>query len=241
VGEAAALPVAEPADRRIPSAGGLFGSRRRLVATGAGLVALCAVSGITALPISHRWTHARNVRYVRNLRTDVAALDRQGPWSLYTTYAPAVVVRSDAGYYSQTTVIAALVTGHPVSADELAEPMYVADPDGHLRPARFRSLAGVPDSCGTGRLQPLSRSLPRGLWNVQLSYRVSGPTTLRFALDPGTGGSIEATGSARGFPVSGSGRLTFALRPSAIAGLRLDATQAGVCLSDVQIGRPVPA
>jgi hypothetical protein len=241
----AALPAR--ADRRLRPAGELLGvDRQHLLGAGAGLIALCVVFLVTALPISYRWTHARNVRYLRNLRADVAKLDRRGPWSLYTTYAPFDVTPPSPtfGRYSQTSSIAALVTGHPVSADDLTKPMYVADPDGHLQPARFRSLASAPDTCSTGtrqRLRPLSRSLPRNIWNVQLSYSVSRPTTLRFAIDPGTGKPIEATGLGIGLPVSGSGQLVFALRPSAIAGLRLDASAAGACISDVRIGAPVRA
>jgi hypothetical protein len=232
---AALAPAAEP-DRTI--------GRRQLLGTGAALVGLCTVFLVTAVPMSNRWTQARNVRYVKNLRAGVAELDRRGGWSLYTTYLPGAVSSASAGYYSQTTTVAALVTGHPVSADDLSEPMYVVDADGHLRPARFRSLASTAGFCSSGPqqlLQPLSRSLPRTVWNVQLSYRVSTPTTLRFAIDPGTGRPIEATGLSRAFPVSGSGQLAFALRPSAIAGLRLDVTAAGACISDVRIGRPVPA
>jgi hypothetical protein len=233
------------ASRRHPLAGDLLGvNRRHLLATGAGLIALWVVYLVTAMPISYRWTHGLNVRYVQNLRAGVGELDRRGPWSLYTTYVPFAVAPASFGHYSQTTTIAQLVTGHPVSADDLAEPMYVVDGDGHLRPARFRSLASVPGLCSTGPqqvLQRLSKPLPRGLWNVRLSYRVATPTTLRFALDPGTGVPVEATGASRGYLLSGSGQLTFPLRLSAIAGLRLDAAAAGACISDVRIGRPVPA
>lgn len=98
----------------------------------------------------------------------------------------------------------------------------------------------VDDFLAFGLARRLSRPLPRNVWNVQLSHRVSTPTTLRFALDPGTGAPIEATGSSRSFVLSGSGRLTFALRRSAIAGLRVDAAAAGACISEVLIGRPVP-
>jgi hypothetical protein len=237
----AALPAR--ADRR-PPAGELFGGRRQLLGVGTGLIALCLVYLVTALPISARWTHARNVRYLRNLRADVARLDRRGPWSLYTTYAPFDVTPPSPtfGRYSQTSSIAALVSGHPVSADDLTKPMYLADPDGHLWPAQFRALASTPGECSTGALQPLqplNRPLPHNIWNVLLSYSVSRPTTLRFAIDPGTGQPIEATGLGIGFPVSGTGRLVFPLRPSAIAGLRLDASAAGACISDVRIGAPV--
>ncbi|MFL6163858.1 MAG: hypothetical protein ACJ74U_16765 [Jatrophihabitantaceae bacterium] len=246
----AALPVAGQADRadpdrRLPLTGDLLGiDRRHLLGTGAGLIALCTVFLVTAPPISYRWTHGRNVRYLKNLRAGVGELDHRGPWSLYTTYAPADVVRATAGYDSQTTALAELVTGHPVSADDLSMPMYVVTADGQPRPARFRSLASVPAECGTGQqriMQPLSRPLPNGLWNVRLSYRVSSPTTLRFAIDPGTGQPVEATGLSRGYQVTGSGQLTFALRPSAITGFRLDAPVTGACVSDVRIGRPVSA
>src|SRR6185503_266577 len=111
------------------------------------------------------------------------------------------------GQYALAPSLAELVSGHPVSADDLSKPMYVVDPDGRVRPARFRALATVPAACSTGRqkiLQPVSR-----------------PTVLRFALDPGTGTAVEATGMFRGFPVSGSGRLTFSLRLSAVTGFRL--------------------
>jgi hypothetical protein len=235
---AALAPVAGPAAPRwIPR--GVFGTdRRHLLGAGAGLLALWLVFLITALPISSRWTGARNVRYLNNLRAGVAELDHRGSWSLYSTYVPGDVVSSSIGYYSQTTAIAALVTGHPVSADDLSKPMYLVDADGHLRRARFRSVASVPDVCSR-ILQPLSRPLGKSLWNVQLNYRVSSPATLRFAIDPGTGRPVEATGLARGFPVSGSGQLAFPLRVSAITGLRLDGP-AGACISEVRIGRPVP-
>jgi hypothetical protein len=218
--------------------------RRHLLGTGAALLALCAVYLTTALPMSYRWTHGLNVRYVNSLRAGVGELDRQGPWSLYTTYVPFDVSPASFGYYSQTTTIAELVTGHPVSADDLSRPMYVADAGGHLRRARFRSLATVPGSCSTGSrqvLQRLSRPLPLGVWNVQLSYRVVTPTTLGFSLDPGSGPPVEATGLSRRYQVSGSGQLTFALRLSAIVGLQLDAAASGACISDIRIGRPVPA
>ena len=234
-----------------PSEDGLMENPRRLppvrrshlIATVAALAVLWTVFLISALPVSHRWLHSRGVRYVNNLRADVAAQDRRGPWSMYSTFAPQTVSPSTYGRYSLAPSIAELVTGHPVSTDDLSKPMFVVDQDGHLRPARFQTLAGTPDLCSTGGqrvLQPLNRPLDRGFWNVQLKYQVSTPTTLRFAIDPGTGKPIEATGSFRGFPVSGSGQLTFALRRSAVTGLRLDTAVTGVCISDVAIGAPVP-
>lgn len=218
--------------------------RGHLIATVAALVVLWTVFWISALPVSHRWLANRGIRYVNNLRAELPERNQQGPWSLYTTFAPQTVSPIAWGRYSSTPSIAELVGGHPVSADDLSKPMYVVDADGHLRPARFESLASGPDVCSTGPqriMQPISRPLGKGLWNVQLSYRVATPTTLRFALDPGTGVAVEATGSFRGFPVSGSGRLTFALRQTAVVGFRLDAAVAGACISDVQLGRPVPA
>jgi hypothetical protein len=228
--------TAEP--RRLPPV-----RRSHLVATVAALAVLWTVFLISALPVSHRWLQGRNVRYVDNLRADVAAQNRRGPWSMYSTYAPQTVSSSTYGRYSLAPSIAELVTGHPVSTDDLSKPMFVVDQDGHLRPARFRTLAGTPTMCSTGHqrvLLPLNRPLDRGFWNVQLKYQVSTPTTLRFAIDPGTGKPIEATGSFRGFPVSGSGQLTFALRRSAVTGLRLDTAVTGVCITDVAIGTPVP-
>ncbi len=218
--------------------------RGHLIATVAALVVLWTVFWISALPVSHRWLASRGVRYVNNLRTELPERDRQGPWSLYTTFAPQTVSPIAWGRYSSTPSIAELVGGRPVSVDDLSKPMYVVDADGHLRPARFESLAQAPGICSTGPqriMQPINRPLGKGLWNVQLSYRVATPTTLRFALDPGSGVAVEATGSFRGFPVSGSGRLTFALRQTAVVGFRLDAAVAGACISDVQLGRPVPA
>jgi len=231
-------PVVQPGRRRWPAI-----RRGPLIATGAALAVLWTVFWITALPVSHRWLASRGIRYVNNLRAELPARDRQGPWSLYTTYAPQTVSPIAWGSYSTTPAIAALVGGHEVSADDLSKPMYVVDANGHLRPARFAGLASVPSLCSTGPqpiTQPVSRPLPNGLWNVQLSYRVATPTILRFAIDPGTGTAVEATGSFRGFPVSGAGRLTFALRQTAVTGFRLDAAP-GACISDVLIGRPVPA
>jgi hypothetical protein len=232
-------PADEPRRRR------WVGVRRaHLIATGAALVVVWTVFWISALPVSHRWLANRGIRYVNNLRAELPERDRQGPWSLYTTFAPQTVSPIAWGRYSSTPSIAALVGGHQVSVDDLSKPMYVVDGDGHLRPARFESLASAPGVCSTQQqriMQPVSRVLAKGLWNVQLSYRVATPTTLRFALDPGTGVPVEATGSFRGFRVSGSGRLTFALRQTAVVGFRLDAAVAGVCISDVQLGRPVPA
>jgi hypothetical protein len=238
-GSPATEPVVQPGRRRWPTI-----RRGPLLATGAALAVLWTVFWISALPVSHRWLANRGIRYVNNLRADLPVRDRQGPWSLYTTYAPQTVSPIAWGRYSSTPAIAALVGGHPVGVDDLSKPMYVVDANGHLRPARFAALASVPGLCITGPqpiMQRISRPLPKGLWNVQLSYRVAAPTTLRFAIDPGTGTAVEATGSFRGFPVSGSGRLTFALRQTAVTGFRLDAAVAGACISDVQVGRPVPA
>jgi hypothetical protein len=218
--------------------------RPHLIATVAALAVLGTVFTISALPVSHRWLHSRGIWYADNLRAEVAVRDRAGPWSMYTVYAPQTVSPYAWGRYSLAPNIAELLSGHPVSADDLSRPMYVVDPDGHLRPARFRALASVPAVCSSGAeriLQQLSRPLPKGIWNVQLSYRVDQPTTLRFAVDPGTGTPVEATGAFRGFPVTGSGKLTFLMRQTAVTGFRLDAAVAGACISDVQIGRPVPA
>jgi hypothetical protein len=245
-----ALPAADvaaedeaPAGARRAERRGWQVRRHHLIGTVAALAVLGTVFTISALPVSHRWLQNRGIRYADHLRAEVAVRDRAGPWSMYTVYAPQTVSPYAWGRYSLAPNIAELLTGHPVSADDLSKPMYVVDADGHLRPARFRSLASVPDVCSTGQqriMQPLSRPLPKGIWNVQLSYRVDQPTTLRFAVDPGDGTPVEATGAFRGFPVSGSGKLTFLMRQTAITGFRLDAAAAGACIADVQIGQPLP-
>jgi hypothetical protein len=218
--------------------------RRQLLALGAALVALGTVYLVTAIPPARLWVHSRHVSYVQNLRTGVAEQDRRGPWSLYTTYVPWNVVPSGFGHYSQTPAVARLVTDRQVSADDLTRPMFVVTEDGSIRPARLAAEATAPATCRAkpGKsLLPLNRALPDGLWNLQLSYRVSTPTTLRFAIEPVPGRAVEATGTFRGFPVSGAGRLTFPLRQTAIGALRLDTFAAGVCVSDVQVGTPVPS
>jgi hypothetical protein len=194
--------------------------------------------------VSDRWVHSRHVWYVQHIRASVAELDRHGPWSLYTTYTPGDVSPAGYGHYSQTPVVAALITDRPVSADDLTKPMYVATLDGQLKPARLQAQATVTDVCSRTPQQkffrPLSQPLPLGLWNIQLRYRVPAPTVLRFALDPGTGVPVEATGSFRSFAVHGSGQLTFALRFTAVRALRIDFAAAGSCVSDLRIGVPVP-
>jgi hypothetical protein len=217
--------------------------RRQLLTSGAALAVLVVVYVISALPVSHRWVDSRHVSYVRNLRAAVGELDRHGPWSMYTTYAPGDVTPSGYGHYSQTPELARLITDRPVSADDPSKPMYVATQDGQLKPAALQPIAVVPDVCSSQPeklLLDLDQPLPIGLWNLQLHYQVSAPTVLRFAVDPGTGRLVEATGNFRSFPISGSGELTFALRETAIHSLRVDLAAAGVCVSDVRIGIPAP-
>ena len=230
--EAAPTDTGQPADRL---------DRRHVLATGAALLALCVVYLVSALPVSHRWIADRHVDYVQNLRTSVAQLDRQGPWSMYTTYTPGDVSPAGYGHFSFTPVVAALVADRAVSADDLSKPMYVATPDGRLKPATLRPAATAPGRCASQPemfMLPLSRPLPLGYWNLQLRYRAWVPTVLRFALDPGTGPLIEATGSYRSFTVSGSGQLTFLMRLTSIRALRLYLGAAGTCVSDVRIGIP---
>lgn len=217
--------------------------RRHLLATGAVLAGLWLVFLITAVPVGRLWVHSRHVTYVRNLRAAVVAQDRHGPWSLYTTYTPADVSPFGYGHYSQTPVVASLITDRPVSSDDLSKPMFVVTQEGQIQPAKLQIAATVPDTCSTKRdkiMLPLSQPLDKDLWNLQLRYRVSAPTVLRFALDPGNGRAVEATGSFRLFRVSGSGQLTFAFRPTAIKALRFDTAAVGGCISDVRIGTPQP-
>jgi len=242
VGAPAAAAAPHPPVRTRPTLLGL--PRPHLVLTVAALCALWAVFLSTALPIHDRWVHGRNVRYAKNLRHDVAMLDRGAPWSVYNTFVPVDVSSPTYGRYSTVPAIAELLSRRQISVDDLSRPMYVADANGHLRPARFYALSTAADVCSTTRqriLTPLSRPLPKGLWNIQFKYSTRYPTTMRFAMDPGNGTPIEATGLFRGFPVrAGSGELTFALRQSSITQFRLDAATGGVCLSDIRIGRPVP-
>ncbi len=217
--------------------------RRRLLATGGVLAGLWLVYLVTSVPVARLWVHGRHVTYVQNLRAAVASQDRHGPWSLYTTYTPPNVSPFGYGHYSQTPVVASLVTDRPVSADDLSKPMYVVTEEGRIRPAQLQTAATVPNTCSTKRdkvMLPLSRPLDKDLWNLQLHYQVSAPTVFRFALDPGNGRAVEATGSFRLFRVSGSGQLTFAIRPSSIKALRFDTSTVGGCISDVRIGTPQP-
>lgn len=217
--------------------------RRHLLATGVVLAGLWLVFLITAVPVGRLWVNGRHVTYVRNLRAGVLAQDRHGPWSLYTTYTPPDVSSLGAGHYSQTPVVARLVTDRPVSADDLSKPMYVVTDEGQIRPAKLQAAATVPDACSTKRdtiRLPLSQPLDKDLWNLQLRYQVSAPTVLRFALDPGNGRPVEATGSFRLFPVGGSGQLTFAIRPTSIKVLLVETAAVGGCISDVRIGTPEP-
>ena len=98
--------------------------------------------------------------------------------------------------------------------------------------------------CSTAERQqlfaPLKPVLDTSFWTVVLHYEVARPSTLRFAVHDGTR-FIEATGAFRGFPVKGVGDLTFLMRGTAIQALRLDAQHAGICLTDVWIGHPLPA
>lgn len=233
VGGSAATVVSRPAARS-----------RGLVLPAAALVALVAIFLSTGIPVSRRWVNARTVDYVRNMQQGIRAQDAKGPYSVYTAFVPGDVSTATYGRYSLTTRVAQLVSGHPISADDLSRPMFMFDPNGHLVPARFQALATVPDACGTVEdkriMQPLNRPLGRGTWTVQLSYRVPARTTLRFAVDTGTMVQ-EATGGFQGFDVSGSGRLTFQMRQQTVKGFRFDSGHPGDCISDVRIGRPVPA
>lgn len=244
---------AEPAGEPVASERGTGGRmallrrfdprRRQLLATGAVLAGLWLVFLITSVPVARLWVHGRHVSYVHNLRAAVLAQDRHGPWSLYTTYSPPDVSPFGYGHFSQTPVVASLITNRPVSADDLTKPMYVVTQEGRIRPAQLQTAATVPNACSTKRDRitlPLSRPLDKDLWNLQLRYRVRAPTALRFALQTLDGRAVEATGSFRIFRVSGSGQLTFAIRPTSIKTLRLDTAAVGGCISDVRIGIPVP-
>jgi len=217
--------------------------RRHLLFGGVALLVTWTVFLTSAVPISRRWSTAPGRDYMANLRAGIEAADARGPWSLYTTMAPNAVSLTTYGRYSSTPFLARLVSEHEISTDDLRRPMYLVDDAGRLVPARLdiRSRAELP--CTTSRQQlvaPARPALEKGFWTVVVRYRVAKPSLLRFAVFDG-GRYVEATGSFRGFPVAGSGELTFMTRATAIQTLRLDARQAGVCLTDVRIGRPLPA
>lgn len=229
-------------DRPASPPGGLAVRRSLVFAT---VTALLAVYISSSLPASRVWVNAHTVHYVRNMQRDIRAQDAQGPYSVYTTYVPGDVSTPAYGRYSLTTRIGQLVSGHPISADDLSKPMFMFDPHGNLVPARLRTLSTVPDICATGGHQRILRKLsqPRGryTWTVQLRYQVPAPTTLRFVADTGTRVQ-EATGYARSFTVSGTGRLTFQLRLlTTLTAFGLDSAQPGACVFDVRIGQPVRA
>ncbi|HST48105.1 hypothetical protein [Jatrophihabitans sp.] len=243
-------PDSAPADGRPLHAprGRLGGSwrgmnRRHLLLGGVALLVTWTVFLTSAVPISRRWSTAPGRDYMANLRRGIEAADARGPWSLYTTMAPNTVSLTTYGRYSSTPYLARLVSGHEISTDDLRRPMYLVDPAGQLVPARLDIRARAELSCTTDRQQvvaPVRPALDKGFWTVVLRYRVAKLSLLRFAVFDG-GRYVEATGSFRGFPVTGSGELTFMTRATAIQTLRLDARQAGVCLTEVRIGRPLPA
>jgi hypothetical protein len=224
-------------------AGTVPAARRQYALAGTAVLVIWAVFLTSAVPASRRWHTEPGRAYVANLREGIAAADRKGPWSLYTRFVPEEVSLAAYGQYSTTPVVAALVSDGPVRADDPRYPMYTVDDTGRLLPAVFQTTRRATFACSTRAKQQLIAQLPKRLpvdsWTLSLRYSVAEPVTLRFAMSDGTR-FIEATGSFRGFPVSGRGQLTMLLRPSAITSLRLDAAVAGICLSDVRIGRPVP-
>ncbi|HEY0167841.1 MAG TPA: hypothetical protein VGB75_12445 [Jatrophihabitans sp.] len=219
-------------------------NRRHLLITGVFLLVTWTVFLTSAVPISRRWSTAPGRTYVPNLQQGIEAADARGPWSLYTTMVPHTLSLTTYGRYSTSPFLARLVSGHEVSVDDLRRPMYVVDRAGHLVPATFQTRSTVALACSTRSKQqvfaPLKPALGKENWTIRFRYKVAEPSMLRFAVHDGTR-YIEATGSFRGFPVRGSGELTFMLRGTAIKVLRLDAQNPGICLTDVRIGRPVPA
>ncbi len=242
-----AVPVADPPPSHAPR-GRLVGSwrgmsHRHLLVGGVVLLVTWTVFLTSAVPISRRWSTTPGRDYMANLRRGIEAADARGPWSLYTTMGPNGVSLTTYGRYSSTPFLARLVSGHEISTDDLRRPMYLVDDAGHLVPARLDIRARVSLPCTTDRQQlvaPVRPVLDKGFWNVVVRYRVAKPSLLRFAVFDG-GRYVEATGSFRSFPVTGSGELTFMTRATVIQTLRLDARQAGVCLTDIRIGRPLPA
>ncbi|MEO6501668.1 MAG: hypothetical protein ABIQ09_07130 [Jatrophihabitantaceae bacterium] len=236
----------EPSHRATGPLGGNWRgmNRQHLLITGVFLLVTWTVFLTSAVPISRRWSTAPGRTYVPNLQQGIKAADARGPWSLYTTMAPNTLSLTTYGRYSTTPFMARLVSGHEVSVDDLRRPMYVVDPAGQVVPAQFETRSTVTLPCSTSNKQqvlaPLTPALGKANWTIRFRYKVASPSLLRFAVHDGTR-YIEATGSFRGFPVQGSGELTFMLRGTAIKTLRLDAQKPGICLTDVRIGRPIPA
>lgn len=218
--------------------------RKQYLLAGVSMLVIWAVFVTSAVPASRRWHTDPGRSYVANLRKGLATADRKGPWSLYTRFVPLEVSSPNYGRYSTTPLVAGLLSDQPIRADDPRYPMYTVDNSGHLVPAAFRTAGRVQLRCSTRAGQQLVTALPTRLptdsWTLSLRYSVAKPVTLRFAISNGIR-VIEATGSYRGFPVSGQGQLTMLLRTSAVKSLRLDAAAAGICLSDVRIGQPVPA
>jgi hypothetical protein len=219
-------------------------NRRHLLLTGVFLLVTWTVFVTSAVPVSRRWATAPGKTYVPNLQQGIKAADARGPWSLYTTMVPNTLSLTTYGRYSTSPFLARLVSGHEVSVDDLRRPMYLADRAGHLVPAAFQTRSTVALACSTSSKQqvfaPLQPALGKENWTIRFRYKVAKPSLLRFAVHDGTR-YIEATGSFRGFPVQGSGELTFMLRGTAIKTLRLDAQHPGICLTDIRLGRPIPA
>lgn len=219
-------------------------NRRHLLITGTFLLVTWTVFLTSAVPVSRRWSTAPGKTYVPNLQQSIKAADARGPWSLYTTMVPNTLSLTTYGRYSTSPFLARLVSGHEVSVDDLRRPMHMVDRTGRLVPAAFQTRSTATLACSTRSKQqvfsPLKPALGKENWNIRFRYKVAKPSLLRFAVHDGTR-YIEATGLFRGFPVQGSGELTFMLRGTAIKVLRLDAQHPGICLTDVRIGRPVPA
>ena len=219
-------------------------NRRHLLLGGVVLLVTWTVFLTTAVPISRRWQTAPGRDYVANLQAGIKAADAKGPWSLYTTMVPNTVSLTTYGRYSSTPFLARLASGHEISTDDLRRPMYLVRADGRLVPARLDIRSRPALRCSTANRQqvlaPLKPVLDKGFWTVAFRYTVARPSLLRFAVFDGSR-YVEATGAFRGFPVKGSGELTFMTRATAIHQFRLDAQHAGICLTDVRIGRPLPA
>lgn len=244
---AAAAPDAVPSHARPGSFGGTATwrglNRRHLLLGGVALLVTWTVFLTSAVPISRRWSTAPGRHYIANLKQGIAAADARGPWSLYTTMVPNDVSLTTYGRYSSTPFLARLAVEREISTDDPRRPMYVVDDAGHVVRARLDVFSQVTLPCtssGKQLVAPARPALEKGIWTVQLRYRVAKPSLLRFAVFDGRR-FVELTGAFRVFPVTGSGEITFMTRATAIQTFRLDARKAGVCITDVRIGRPVPA
>jgi hypothetical protein len=219
-------------------------NRTGVLLAGGFVAVTAAIVAASAVPAADRWAANPTETYVANLRRSLAEADRGTRWSLYNTIAPSWLMPFHYAPYSTLEYLGQLVTGRKVPVDDPTSRLLVVDGSGIARPAAFRSAATVPDHCTARRNETVVRALPRPLgnarWFLTLHYAAATPSTLRFAIDPGTG-FVAADAQSTSYPVRGAGSLIVGLRRLPVARLRITAVTPGTCVTSVRIGAPVPA